>query len=334
MPRGHTVHIGWEDLAAALGIKYRGADEFAVSDSAFEQARAFAQEYGEPLTDDQLMEVQSAIEGAILDHWSVRNVMENFQLERVIDRINSWAARGPQSAIYERKMPSGHAVDMDVDAEGVTFRLYEPFKTAYAEAAFCVLGTHDEGRSLSEFTGKSVGAAARWIAECEGAPIRLDLDRWEDRRTKPTYSDLVAIVERTPAAKKRRRARDDRSYADKVAQDYLETTGMWAAPPNEDDLRGFMRARGYREVNPRFVQTVLWKIHRFMGARSAEANPLTFQHDDYTATVEPTGGPNWRVTVTHPRLGRFGPLLIPTRFTPAEAAAQAVSASFGRTGVQ
>lgn len=213
--------IPWEQVASALRLDYRGPDDFTLSDDAGEQALQFKAEFDadadQPLTDEELDEVRFAIESAMSDHWSLQNVLSGSFLENLLDDVNEWGRRGMQSAIYEGieeedELPrEGEAVRfVSEDADGVKVELLPGFEVAYAEAAFCVHGTHFEGRYLDHMDASDVFTVARWIRECEGQRIRLDLDRWDDQRTRPTYNDLVKMIDemRRPKKQRRKRARE------------------------------------------------------------------------------------------------------------------------------
>ena len=64
---------------------------------------------------------------------------------------------------------------------------------AYAEAAYGAEGFGDEGSNLKDMDGSSVAATMRRIRECEGSGFRLDLDRWDEQRSHPTYQDLEKV---------------------------------------------------------------------------------------------------------------------------------------------
>jgi len=196
------VNITWEQLAKALHLGYEGPDEFFVMDQASDEARQWIKEYTanngiDSISEEAKDQVLFAIEESLSNHWSLANVLsKNLDLSGLVDSVNIWSERGPQMAgIYERELPSGKGIiDWGTGSDGVWFKLARPFLVAYIEAAYCVSSFGDEGLNLKDMEGWSVAATMHRIAECEGSEIRLDLDRWDDRRHGPSYWDLEKIV--------------------------------------------------------------------------------------------------------------------------------------------
>jgi len=196
------VNITWEQLAKALHLGYEGPDDNMLFHSASEETHQWINEYTakndlDSISDEAESEVLFAIEGSLLDHWSLENILTKIlDLSGLVDSVNIWSERGPQMAgIYQRKLPSGKGIiDWGISSDGVWFKLARPFLVAYIEAAYCVSSFGDEGLNLKDMEGWSVAATMHRIAECEGSKIRLDLDRWDDRRHGLSYWDLEKIV--------------------------------------------------------------------------------------------------------------------------------------------
>lgn len=197
------VKLTWEKLSKALGLDYDGPDEFSVMDQASDESRQWLSEYAsnndlevDDIPEDVQDEVRFAIERAILDHWSVANVLERIlDLDGLVHNVNVWSKRGMQMVIYDRKLPAGVGITAyGTNSEGVWFNIARPFLVAHAEAIFCVSSISDEGTNLRDMDGYSVAATMRRINECEGNSKRLDLDRWDEMRHKPSYQDLEKLV--------------------------------------------------------------------------------------------------------------------------------------------
>ena len=199
------VHITWEKLSKALGLDYDGPDEFSVMDQASSEARQWLKEYADnndlevdDISEEAQDEVRFAIEQAISDHWSVQHVLDRvLDLDGLVHNVNVWCRRGPQMQIYSssrRKLHGGNDGVHHVQADdGVYFFLSRPFLVAYIEAVYCVEGFGDEGANLRDMDGYSVAATMRRISECEGNKIKLDLNRWDEQRSHPTYQDLEKV---------------------------------------------------------------------------------------------------------------------------------------------
>lgn len=214
-PTGPTKALSkmpWGDFAKALGIEYDfDRMEGMISDQAFEEANQWIQEYEKDnnveLGEDLKDQIRFLIEEGISNHWSLANVLEkNLNLDGLVDSVNEWSQRGQQMAIYEdRELPAGKGiVSYDSDYEGITFTIAEPFIIAYIEAVYCVMSIGDEGMTLEDMGPESVPRVIKWIAECEGWSVDLDLDRWDERRNYPRYTDLVKLVEASPGEVKQK----------------------------------------------------------------------------------------------------------------------------------
>jgi len=198
--------ITWEDFFKALGVKYDfDRIEPQIMDQAFEEANQWIQEYEKDenveLGGDLQEQIRFLIEEGILDHWSPAKVIENnLDLEGLVDSVNEWSQRGQQMAQFEaEKRPAGKGLDYMADYDGIVFTVFEPFLVAYTESVYCVMSIGDEGMTLDDMNEKSVPRVMKWIAECEGRRIDMDLDRWEESRNYPTYSDLVKLIDANPS---------------------------------------------------------------------------------------------------------------------------------------
>lgn len=201
-----TKKITWEEFAKALGLDYTGPDEGLLMDSALEQGAEFIKEYEQDIEWENDEERDRALQIAVDEiwmgmeaHWSVQHVLDRvLNLDDLVGNVNEWSERGQQMQIYEeRVIKAGEGItNVKTDDEGITFTLAPPFMIAYIEAAYCVMSIGDEGMDISDMDSHNVAATMQRIAECEGRKISLDLDRWEEMRTKPSYSDVVRAIEK------------------------------------------------------------------------------------------------------------------------------------------
>jgi len=206
-----VANIDWSDFTKALGLELSDnpLEDYGGIDFAYEAGTNFIREYEVEneveLSEEAKQEIIDQFSMSLESHWSASNIMRhNLNLDSLVDDINDWGKRGPQSAIYtDRQLPSGIAVsDVKEGDAGVQFTLEEPFVTTYAEAAYAVHGIGDEGRELDDMDGKDVARVIRWIAEAEGRSIdrSLDLDRWDQQWNGPKYQALQDIASRGTVA--------------------------------------------------------------------------------------------------------------------------------------
>lgn len=173
-----NVSITWYDFASELWGKDYDPDgwEDSISDAAWEELQSFKKRFEEDLdremTEEEELSAQAALTDSIQERLGSRNLLGKANaVDRIVDLINDWGARGPQLTSWdsERKLPKGKAIlGVDETAKGVTFTLARPFLTAYAEAAYAALGFGDEGLELSDMKGHNVVSVAKWIIDAQG----------------------------------------------------------------------------------------------------------------------------------------------------------------------
>jgi hypothetical protein len=213
------VFLDWDDLVEELDLTksliYQDDTPDWIQHQADQDASAWIDEYQEDrrgylgeqdvegeedfsLSEEQAQAIRDLFYYAVEHEWLPKTRLEG-RIDEIVDPINEWAERGPQSeGITEHAMPSGHAVDWRIvegtsfENSGVAFRLYPPFLTALAEAEYCVYGGTDE-RELHQITGKDVIRVYRWIKTCEGERL-IDISGDTDNYTPPREREILKAI--------------------------------------------------------------------------------------------------------------------------------------------